>query len=571
MRLVIREYLSMLKESGELDLLLPDLLLAMGIKPLSKAQGGVRQYGVDVAARGIDPEDNTDKLFLLTIKQGDLSRKNWNSGQVQDVRPSLDEIEDVYLTKSIDDEHKNLTKKIIVCCNGDIKQEVEQNWSGYKDSHTKPGIEFAFWGADRLAIEIESYLLDEYIFPEQSRKHLRKTIALAEENEEPRHFYALVEETLFDKNKYKNQQKPSDKESIRFLTILDLNLNIVFHWCSEADNLKPAILCAERCILRGWNFLIEHQLLKRKKIVEKYYQIVTTYSNIIAAFINKIKPYCSIKHGLFGWAEAEQIEYSLRTFEIIGILGSYGVYLWDIFLLNENQYFRITCLREIHAIANILSSLIANNPSASNPLYDRHANDINLGMIVLCLANKTKTAKYWLKMMASKICQGYQLGHNFPIHTNSYQDLVNITVNKSIAKEKLFKASTIIPVLADWYAILDWEEDYVGFQKSANKLFPHANFMLWFPNADTESNFYKSNAGYTSGVGVELPLHQSLNEIKARIIKLQENYFNVYENMSCIENDAWFLIAIASRHFETPVIPFIWHQLIKVDDSIKEK
>ncbi len=65
MRLVIREYLSMLKESGELDALLPDLLLSMGITPLSKAQVGVRQHGVDVAGVGPDPEDeNIVKLFL---------------------------------------------------------------------------------------------------------------------------------------------------------------------------------------------------------------------------------------------------------------------------------------------------------------------------------------------------------------------------------------------------------------------------------------------------------------------------------------------------------------------------
>ena len=112
MKLVIREYLSMLKESGELDALLPDLLLAMGIEPLSKAQVGVRQNGVDIAARGLDPDDDIDKLFLLTVKQGDLSRKNWDGGTAQALRPSLNEILDVYLNKYIDEEHQNLPKKI---------------------------------------------------------------------------------------------------------------------------------------------------------------------------------------------------------------------------------------------------------------------------------------------------------------------------------------------------------------------------------------------------------------------------------------------------------------------------
>jgi hypothetical protein len=155
MKLVIREYLSMLKESGELDILLPDLLLAMGLKPLSKAQVGVRQYGVDIAAKGLDLDDvnKTDKLFLLTVKQGHLSRQNWDSDKIQDLRPSLNEILDVYLNKCVDIDCKNLPKKIIVCCNGDIKQDVELNWQGYKEQRSKQGkIEFDFWGADKLSI-----------------------------------------------------------------------------------------------------------------------------------------------------------------------------------------------------------------------------------------------------------------------------------------------------------------------------------------------------------------------------------------------------------------------------------
>ncbi len=61
MKLVIREYLSMLRESGELDALLPDLLLSMDIEPISKAQVGVRQYGVDVAP-GSEPTLKTRAL-----------------------------------------------------------------------------------------------------------------------------------------------------------------------------------------------------------------------------------------------------------------------------------------------------------------------------------------------------------------------------------------------------------------------------------------------------------------------------------------------------------------------------
>ena len=92
----------MLKESGELDSLLGDLLLSMGIEPISRAQIGVRQYGVDLAAVGPDPEDGvTKKLFLFTIKSGDINRSSWDAGK-QGVRSSLNEIIDVYIPNHLD-------------------------------------------------------------------------------------------------------------------------------------------------------------------------------------------------------------------------------------------------------------------------------------------------------------------------------------------------------------------------------------------------------------------------------------------------------------------------------------
>ncbi len=255
MRLVVREYLSMLRESGELDALLPDLLFVMGIEPISKAQVGVRQFGVDVAGVGADPDDNgTEKLFLLTAKQGDIDRSDWE-GSPQAVRPSLDEILDVYLPHHVDEEHRDLPKKIVVCCGGDMKQAVEPNWRGYKGRHAEPGVrEYDFWGGDKLTALIERHFLNEYLFPESAQKQMRKTIALADQNEdEPRHFYSLIHDTLFERD-LPNEATPSaTRKRQRALRLLNLSLNIVFHWCRESDNLRPALLCAERAVLLTWD------------------------------------------------------------------------------------------------------------------------------------------------------------------------------------------------------------------------------------------------------------------------------------------------------------------------------
>ncbi|MBD2043245.1 hypothetical protein [Microcoleus sp. FACHB-672] len=568
MKLVIREYLSMLKESGELDVLLPDLLLAMGIEPLSKAQVGVRQYGVDIAARGLDPDNEIDKLFLLTVKKGDLSRQNWDDGK-QALRPSLNEILEVYLNRCIDEEHRNLPKKIIVCCNGDIKQDVEPNWQGYKANHTKFGeIEFDFWGADKLALLIETYLFDEYLFTEQSRKYLRKTIALADQNEEaPQYFYALIEDTLWGRDISNENAAKVNKERSKALAALNLSLNIVFHWCSEADNLRPALLCAERTILRTWEWLSKNNLFNKSTVLKKYHQLFATYLNILKAFAKKLQPYCFVENGLFGYAEAEEIEYPLRTFEVIGILGTLGIALWNLAVVSQDKQIRESYATEIKAIAQMLDALIANNPSAFTPRYDSHCNDITLGLILLILGEYLDSAKFWLDKLSISIVRAYKLGRCFPIHTNSYDDLIAMTVGEAPPKDQLTRASTIIPMLADWYVILNLPDEYQEFQNHVNKTFSHTNFMLWFPDENTDKFFYSTNAGYESGVSIALSLNQSINDVKQRILRLREDRQKVYEQISCIAYRCFSLAAIASRHFRTPVIPCLWHQFLQEDNG----
>ena len=162
MKLIIREYLALLKESKELDRLLPELLLMMGIEPISLPQVGVRQFGVDVAAVG-EYENQEKTLFLFTIKQGNLGRSDWSTDE-QSIRQSLEDIIDVYLQNHIRSEHTQLKKKIILCTGGNLKQELDQNWSKYTTKYTIDGeLEFEFWGGDKLAILIEEYMFNEQI------------------------------------------------------------------------------------------------------------------------------------------------------------------------------------------------------------------------------------------------------------------------------------------------------------------------------------------------------------------------------------------------------------------------
>jgi hypothetical protein len=105
-------------------------------------------------------KDNPDDIFSSINYD---NKEKWDSNP-QAVRQSLDEIKDVYLEKIITPEQKKLLKKIVLCTNGIIKQEVEINWKSYIGKHTiKNEIEYELWDGYKLASDIEENMLNEYI------------------------------------------------------------------------------------------------------------------------------------------------------------------------------------------------------------------------------------------------------------------------------------------------------------------------------------------------------------------------------------------------------------------------
>ena len=79
MKLLLSDYVGSLKERGELDAILPDLLSELGFHVISRPAIGVAQRGVDIAAVGKD-DDGVRKLFLFSVKAGDLTRSEWDTG-----------------------------------------------------------------------------------------------------------------------------------------------------------------------------------------------------------------------------------------------------------------------------------------------------------------------------------------------------------------------------------------------------------------------------------------------------------------------------------------------------------
>lgn len=598
MKVLIREYLSMLKERDELDSLIPDLLLSMDIEVIRRPQRGVPEHGVDVAGVGPDPdpEDGQRKLMLFTIKPGDIDRRSWYaSGDPQAVRPSLNDIRDAYLPHRVSEEHADLPKKIVLCCGGEMKRNVGDRWTGYVERNTGDGEpEYEFWGGGRLSVLIEEHMLDENLFPESARKQIRKTISLVDENEHPpQHFYDLAHETLFERDLPIGGDRSAVRRRQRALRLLNLSLNIVFHWSREAENLRPALLCAERAVLTAWDWIRAEELYECEGTLRAFFRIFGTYVSVATAFSAKIIPHSQVRDGLFNQG-FDKVEYPLRTFETIGILGVAcysNLFLSEVLsetsIENEDSVGESggsersetseeeeplspteRFAREGEAIARVLANLIENNPSALTPCYDEHAIDISIGLLALVETDLEAPATEWVGELAGRIPFAYEvLGRHFPIMTDSYEDLVAMKVGEAPPKEDLMEMSTLLPVLAHWHAVLDMPGSYRAFAEQVGEVFSETNLQMWYPGESTDEYLYRRNAGRKSGItfsGIDLP--GDLDALQSRINQLEEER-REYEDLSCIEYGWPVLSLIASRHFRTPVPPVFWQRYMPAEES----
>ena len=569
MRLIIKHYLSVLKERDELDAILPDLLLAMDIPPISRPQVGTGQLGVDIAAVGIDPKDGIKKLFLLSVKPGDLGRSDWDNASSQAVRPSLIDILETYLPTRVSPEHKELPKKIIVVVGGELKQDLQERWAQFRNKHEVPGsIEIDFWGGDQLAPLIEEHLLNENLLPSDCHKLLRKSLSFAgDHNYDLRDLYHLIDRLYVDVEGSKETKKRKCAKAIRTATLCHL---IFAGWSEDEENLKHPFLSAERLVLRTWDFLRRHDLLGEGKFAEEFRFPLNCFHTSCSALFAKLQPHCHVRDGLFVRG-AETVEHPARVFECIGIVSLIG--------LHQCYLSRLTGEVEFHidnavAICETLKSLINNNSISSAPSFDSHINDIVLALMLLIATNDDSFAMSWLNELIDRIAFAFNCDSGYPIATDSFEDLIAVRMNRLEDTAKLKFCSTMLPTLAEFCVIMDervGSQLYSKITKLSQSAFKDLNFQIWHPDKTTEEFLYRQNAGFGSGItfsSIKLP--DSVDEFKANVRDAMDNTASV-EDFSCVQAGLVILASSSSRHFRTPPIPFIWRNplLMKKDDIPK--
>jgi hypothetical protein len=128
--------------------------------------------------------------------------------------------------------------------------------------------------------------------------------------------------------------------------------------------------------------------------------------------------------------------------------------------------------------------------------------------------------------------------------------------------EDAIDLSTIVPILADWLLILGMDDEYDQFRGVAEDLFAKTTLQYWYPSTETEEHIYARNAANESGTSYILSgLPSDRAEARAAVAAMRQE-FPGPDAFSCYTKGLPQLLAIAARHFRTPLHPYYWQTLI---------
>lgn len=563
MRLIISQFLRTLRERDEFDRLLPDLLLAMGYVPLAKPQTGVRQHGVDLAAVGKSPIDGTDEMLLLVIKQGDLGRRDWDNGEPTSVRPSLNEVLDVYLTKLVAPEHSGLRKTIILATTGDLKQDVEINWTAFKELNSTRA-DFDFWGADRVSDLVERYLLDEHIFASSDRSDLRKSLALAADPEyDFRDLNRLLLRQLGLTADGKAVKPDIDPKHLqKAFRRAHLAAQICARWAQADGDSRQALWVNERITLWAWH---RAQLMNPEARFKLYPAIAgmwCSYTKAAAAYFEVISPHLHVRDGMAGYG-SEGAAFAVVLFEHIGFIGSIGLacYLEPI----GSEAARTVASANISTVADGLCALIVNHGASASPRLDRHIIDISLALIFLILAGRREQAQSWVAEIAERLDYCFKTKSRFPVSTDSLEDLVELEVNPKDSRlaENLMRTSWSLATVAAWCAILELDEHYAVLSRGSAGSYKNVGAQLWHPTSDWHAHWYFDGSLDQGETEAPYTLPSDIEEMRQRVksfIRLKD--YDWSTSSPSLAAGIWAIDFIACRHFRMPVPASAWYRFM---------
>lgn len=503
MRLVIKDYLSQLKEKDELDLLLCDLLLQMGYNTDNRPKSGNRQYGVDIQAH------SESEILLCTVKQGNINRTIWDNGP-NSVRQSLNEILDVYLHNlSPIDQKKEI--QIIVASNGVLEENVKLDWNGFirrNNSYNGKEIIINFWGIDDIVNYVEKYLFDEYLFTQSMQIALRKALYFVGEQDYKKVYYEQIIDSYINQiQEYIDKKdKTTNKQFRKLVSGLYLATQMIAQYAANARCYKISIMVSEYLIICYWKYLLLNKLFEKTTYIEWLTKFCLSYEKWNEQYYLTVHEYCEKKDAFPNYNIVEQ---KVLLYEVAGFLSSYAHYLFDV---NSDKVGRTI---------NTVIYLVNNNPQFFYPPYDAHIGILNMIYRLLVRCGRQEDVEVILANQAICLMDYYKFYKKYPAPTDSFQEALDIEFG-NITED--YEISGLWGYLLLWIGILKNKELYEKIKKFLDDDLKNVTKCIWFLRANEEEFFYNRYAMNYAGEGIELKTENNFEIFIKKINYILEQY-----------------------------------------------
>jgi hypothetical protein len=526
---------------------------------------GTTQHGVDIAAIG--EEDGERKVFLFSVKQGDLTRQDWDGAASQSLRPSLNQILDVYIPTKVPRRYRDLKVVVCLCLGGDIQENIRLEVEGYIGAHTTERIAFQEWNGDRLADLLVRGVLREQLLPPASRTDFRKAVAMVDQPDVAYHHFARLVGALRDAK--------SPKERTLAARQVYIAVWVLFVWARDAENLEAPYRTSELALLLVWD-LLRHDCGRRptqhsKAILAVYLQLVQLHLSIAQTFLTeKVFPYLETRQAIASAVPSHSaLDVNLALFEILGRIAMLGA--WVEWLgTKPGQPPTREALEAITSLQTQGVKLIANNPALFSPSHDRQAIDIAL---FLMLALKTGAhlgdMAGWLEEMVNRLDYTVRSHGRYPIVSSEYGDLIDHPSERSEEYRKDSTAgSTLIPLIGAWVTAMQLDESAATLDALIASELPHCTLQLWMPDVSSEAALYLNRDIHGLAL-TELPPIGSL--LLDRVAEATRDE-RAFVELTAVVYSNWPIVLLACRHHGLPIPPQFWiHGLQRARAAAEEE
>ncbi|MBW2605312.1 MAG: hypothetical protein JRE28_13540 [Deltaproteobacteria bacterium] len=550
---LIRQYLASLKERDELDAVLPDLLSQIGLNVYSRPGRGTRQDGVDVAAVG-SLDGSNEKVYLFSIKAGDLTRSSWDGDSVQSLRPSLNEILDSYIPNRLPNEHKDKDVVVCLCFGGDIQEQVRPQVEGYIKQNERNNLTFEEWNGDKLASMILANFLREDLLPQQARSQLRKSLALLDEPEASyQHFSALI-------RSLSSIESTKDKDQLTAIRQIIICLWILFSWTRDANNIESAYLSSEFALLHSWK-IAKGYFAKTTKVAKDvqlaFQSILIVYQQINSQYLGeKILPHTHKRHALSVAVQPScNLDVNLKMFDVLGRLAIGGIWAyWSTQRISKDEAEVLEKMwEEVQSISNAIKQLISNNPTLLLPIKDDQGIDIFIATLLLFIdSNNHNDIRKWLSELVERATFANKTNGQYPCNLSSYSELLEHPQQDcDNYHQEVTSGSILFPIIALFASLLGDNDLYNQVQSLKKNHLSHCNFQFWYPDESSETHFYTNSDAHGATLShacIERSIDEFTNQAFAEC-----SHTPYFETLSAIEYGLWPIVLVACRHYRIPV------------------